>query len=152
MSKRSGFAVKITAFIEADPNDMPAMAMAAASTEDIRSLLEEAGFIAIKVESRFMLSKDIPDPAPVADADHGGIFGDPSPTVAPPGPTTGTSYRADQMPKGTIVTPTDEMPTLDGWPLSEGGDILPGVTTTGRPLPRDEMPPIPAALDRRGKA
>ena len=84
--KRSGFSVKITAFKIADPKDMPSMADAMRTVESLSVMMKEQGFIALEIDQRFMLTKDIPDPAPVAEPDHGGIFGNPAPVPEQPHP------------------------------------------------------------------
>ena len=61
MSKRSGFAVKITAFIEASAKDAPAMGLAAAKIDAIITAMDQAGFVCVKEDSRFMLSREVPD-------------------------------------------------------------------------------------------
>jgi hypothetical protein len=82
MSKRSGFAVKITAFIEADPKNAAAMASAAdIISERLERALQTFRCVGIKVDSRFMLSKDIPDPAPVADTTERSSEGSPGPAA-----------------------------------------------------------------------
>jgi hypothetical protein len=68
MGKRSGFAVKITAFIDADAKNSDDMKRAIDGIQAIEQALKNTQFIAIEVESRFMLSKDIPD-APKAAAE-----------------------------------------------------------------------------------
>lgn len=58
--KRSGFAVKITAFMEAKPT-IDEMREAAALIQDVENRLAALCFAAVKVESRFIFTKDIPD-------------------------------------------------------------------------------------------
>lgn len=65
MAKRSGFAVKITAFIEADPKSMESMNGAMQSISLIGEAFTTHGFRDLKLDSRFMLSREVPD-APVA--------------------------------------------------------------------------------------
>lgn len=60
MTKRSGFAVKITAFIEADPKDMTEMGSVVEQVADLNAMLKSVGFIQIQVDSRFMLSREVP--------------------------------------------------------------------------------------------
>jgi hypothetical protein len=68
MSKRSGFWVTVKAFREADPKQSGQMAYAAGAVDNIKGVLETDGFIAVEVESRFMLSKEIADEPPIAPA------------------------------------------------------------------------------------
>ena len=64
MSKRTGYQVKITGFIVASPTDMEAMRAAIIKIDTICKVMSEVGFM-VKHNSRFMLSKEIADPAPI---------------------------------------------------------------------------------------
>lgn len=67
MTKRSGFAVKITAFIEADATDAEQMGHALSVIGGLSGEMKRLGFIGAECAPRFMLSKDIPDdPAALA--------------------------------------------------------------------------------------
>ena len=68
MSKKSGFAVKITAFIEADPKDAQSMKDALELIDMKLSDMAMSGVIIVKQSSRFMLSalvlpedREVPD-------------------------------------------------------------------------------------------
>lgn len=65
MTKRSGFAVKITAFIEAEFTDPAQIGRMAERIGEIRPWLDERGFIQTAITTNFMLSREVPD-APVA--------------------------------------------------------------------------------------
>ena len=65
MSKRTGYQVKITGFIVASPTDVEAMRAAIIKIDAICKVMSEDGFMAVKHNSRFMLSKEIADPAPI---------------------------------------------------------------------------------------
>lgn len=108
MTKRSGFAVKITAFIEADANDGESMATALRIIKEQYSVFTEARFIGPKLSTRFMLSREVPD-APVASG--------PSPTVTNGELVVSTSYDAANLPEGTTVTPT--MPRMPEIPAAQ---------------------------------
>ena len=90
--KKSGFAVKITAFIEADPKSMESMNGAMQSISLIGEAFTTHCFRDLKLDSRFMLSKDIPDEPKAAEAHGLAVAGDPistpinTPTPMPPIP------------------------------------------------------------------
>ena len=70
MAKRSGFSVKITAFIEADAKNIESMNGAMQSISIIGEAFTTHGFRDLKVESRFMLSRELPDEPKAAQAGH----------------------------------------------------------------------------------
>lgn len=63
MTKRSGYSIKISAFIEADPKDMKSMKDAADLVDAAHEHLHFTGFKMVKLDSRFMLSREVPDAA-----------------------------------------------------------------------------------------
>lgn len=69
MTKRSGFAVKITAFIEASATDVTTMQTAIARVLEVTEALREEGFLAVKSTSKFMLSREVPDAVAGTSAD-----------------------------------------------------------------------------------
>jgi hypothetical protein len=85
MSKKSGFAVRITAFIEADANDGESMKNALSVIEAMGQGFRSYAFIDIKVASRFMLSREVPDAAPAAED---GLLGAGGGVEMPPIPAT----------------------------------------------------------------
>lgn len=71
--KKSGFAVKITAFIEADPNNLIAMMEAANKVDGAIALIKNAGFIQVYKKYRLMLYREAPDEPKSVQAGFVGI-------------------------------------------------------------------------------
>lgn len=68
MTKRSGYSLKISAFIEASPTNMDEMRLAISAIDAACEALRKDGFQGVTHVSRFMLSKDIPDEPKAAQA------------------------------------------------------------------------------------
>lgn len=69
MSKRSGFAVTIKAWIDADPNNAGSMVVAAERVNDLKIDMANLKFTVVKISSKFMLSAlVIPDEPKAAQA------------------------------------------------------------------------------------
>lgn len=87
MSKRSGFAVKITAFIEASAKVPAEITIAMDKINFLVEELKQEGFIQVDSESRFMLSRELPDEpkaAQAVDLTPGGGPGQGSAAIHPP--------------------------------------------------------------------
>jgi len=61
--KKSGYSVRITCFIEASPTDMDQMRLAISAIEAVCQGMRQDGFQMVKHETRFMLSREVPEPA-----------------------------------------------------------------------------------------
>jgi len=61
--KRPGYAVKITCFIEASPTDMDQTRFAISAIDAACEALRQDGFQMVKSETRFMLSREVPEEA-----------------------------------------------------------------------------------------
>ena len=66
MSKKSGFAIALRVFIEANPRDPKSLGRAFEKWQDLAKYLETSGFITVSDKTQFVLSREVPD-APVAD-------------------------------------------------------------------------------------
>jgi len=66
--RKPGYSVKITCFIEANPTDMDQMRLAISAIDAACEALRQDGFQMVKSVARFMLSREVPDAADVAQA------------------------------------------------------------------------------------
>jgi len=65
--KKSGYSIKISAFIEASPTDMDQMRLAISAIDAACEALRQDGFQMVKSETQFMLSREAAAVEPAAE-------------------------------------------------------------------------------------